>query len=72
MLANSDVQIISGGDLKADEQISNNLAGMRASIVLDVNFLTNSCHGLSQNHGILRRLSNRLHNNVDFDNKRFA
>jgi len=45
---------------------------MRASIILDVNFFNNSNHGLSQNHSILRRLANSIHNNVDFDNKRFA
>lgn len=37
MLANSEVQVISGAELKADEQIKTNLLRMRASIILDVN-----------------------------------
>lgn len=72
LLVNTDVQVISGADVSANAKLEQNLISNRASLLTDVNFQTSNNHGMSQDHSLLRRMSNSLYNGIDFDGKKCA
>ena len=46
LLANQDVQLLSGADLTANEQLNYNLSNLKATLLHDINFLGSSNFGL--------------------------